>query len=269
MGRRGGGLDRQLQNARLAMRHFVRAPGFTATAVGTIALGIGASVAIFAVVDAVLLDPLPYEEADELVAIWEWNVPRDRRENVANPGNFKAWRDRSITFEAMTAVSMMQPTKFTGPEQPEEVMTQYASPDFFSVLGMQAALGRTFTPDLSAVETTEVVLSDRYWRQSLGADTGILGRTFQLNDTPVVVVGVLRPEYVAFGEGTDLWASIDVGLGDQTNSGRWMMVLGRLAEGRTLEAATDELRTVASRLEEEYPEFNAGWSVNLVPLEEQ
>lgn len=269
MGRRGGRLDRQLQNARLAMRHFVRAPGFTATAVGTIALGIGASVAIFAVVDAVLLDPLPYDEADELVAIWEWNVPRDRRENVANPGNFKAWRERSTTFEAMTAVSMLQPTKFTGPEQPEEVLTQYASPDFFRVLGMDAALGRTFNPDLSVVETTEVVLSDRYWRQRLGADTGILGRTFQLNDTPVVVVGVLPPEYVAFGEGTDLWASIDVGLGDQTNSGRWMMVLGRLAEGSTLAAATDELRTIASRLEEEHPEFNAGWSVNLVALEEQ
>lgn len=269
MGRRAGGVDRQFQNARVALRHFVRAPAFTATAVGTIALGIGAAVSIFAVVDAVLLDPLPYEDADELVAIWEWNVPRDRRENVANPGNFKAWRDRSTTFQAMTAVSMLQPTKFSGPEQPEEVMTQYASPDFFSVLGMEAAEGRTFNPDLSAVETTEVVLSDAFWHQRLAGDPAVLGRTFQLNDTPVVVVGVLPPEYVAFGEGTDLWASIDVGLGDQTNSGRWMMVVGRLAGGTTLEAASDELRTIAARLEEEFPDFNGGWSVNLVPLEEQ
>ena len=240
MGRRGGRIDRQLQNTRLAARHFTRAPAFTATAVGTIALGIGAAVSIFAVVDAVLLDPLPYDDADELVAIWEWNVPRDRRENVANPGNFKAWRDRSTTFQSMSAVSMLQPTKFTGPDGPEEVMTQYASPDFFSVLGMEAAVGRTFNSDLSAVETTEVILSDGYWRQRLGGDPGVLGRTFHLNDTPVVIVGVLPPEYVAFGEGTELWASIDIGLGDQTNSGRWMMVLGRLAPASPLEPATDE-----------------------------
>ncbi len=269
MGLRGGRLDRLMQNARLALRHFVRAPGFSATAVGTIALGIGATVSIFAVVDAVLLDPLPYDEADDLVAIWEWNVPRDRRENVANPGNFKAWRDRSTTFQSMAAVSMLQPTKFSGTGSPEEVMTQYASPDFFAVLGMEAEEGRTFNPDLSAVETTEVVLSHRYWRERLGADPGLLGQTFRLNDTPVVVVGIMPAEYVAFGEGTDLWASIDVGLGDQTNSGRWMMVLGRLAEGATLEAATDELQAIATRLEAEFPEFNAGWSVNLVPLREQ
>lgn len=269
MGRRGGWLDRQLQNVRLALRHFVRAPGFMATTVGTIALGIGATVAIFAVVDAVLLDPLPYDDADELVAVWEWHQPRDRRKNVANPGNFQAWRDRSSTFEAMTAMSLLQPTKLTGGDEPQEVMTQYAGPDFFAVLGLDAALGRTFTADLSSVETTEVVLSDRYWRQRMGADPEVVGRTYQLNETPVVVVGVLPPEYVAFGEGADLWASIDLEISDQTNSGRWLMVLGRLADGATVEMARGELETIATRLEEEFPEFNAGWTVNLVPLQEE
>lgn len=270
MGRRGGWSDRQLGNARLALRQFVRAPAFTLTAVGTIALGIGAAVAIFAVVDAVLLDPLPYDDADELVAIWEWHVPRDRRENVANPGNVQAWRDRSSTFEAVTAVSLLQPAKLTGGERPDEVMIQYAAPDFFSVLGIEASRGRTFNRDLSAVETTEVVVSDRYWRQTLGGDPSVVGRTYQLNETPVVVVGVLPPgTHVAFGDGTDLWASIDIGIGDQTNSGRWLMVIGRLADGATLEAARLELEAIAAGLREEFPEFNAGWSVNLVPLEDE
>ena len=173
-------MDRSIRNVRVALRQFVRAPGFTATAVGTIALGMGAAVAIFAVVDAVLLDPLPYEDADELVAIWEWHVPRDRQKNVANPGNFQAWRDRSSTFQAMTAVSLLQPTKLTGGTRPEEVMTQYAGPDFFSVLGLEAATGRTFNRDLSAVETTEVVLSDRFWRQRMGADPEVVGPASRL-----------------------------------------------------------------------------------------
>lgn len=268
-GRGGGGMDRHKQNLRFALRQFARSPGFTATALGTIALGIGATVAIFSLVDAVLLDPLPYEDADELVAVWEWNLRRDNRKNVANPGNFAAWRDQSEAFARMTAVSLLQPAKLEGGLRPDEVMIQYAAPNFFSMLGIEAAVGRTFQRDLTSVETTEVVISDRYWRQSLGADPGVVGRTFRLNETPVVVVGILPPDYVVFGEGTDAWASIDIELGDQTNTGRWLMVVGRLAEGATLEIADAELKTIAARLEEEFPEFDGGWSVNLVPLREE
>lgn len=267
---RGGmGMDGTKLNLRLALRQFGRAPAFMFTAVATIALGIGANVAIFSVVNAVLLDPLPYDRPDELVAIWEWNVPRDRTNNVANPGNFSAWRDGSDAFSRMTAISMVQPATVSAAGEPNEAMVQYASPDFFSVLGLEALTGRTFNADLSAVETTEAVISDRYWRDQFGGSPDVVGRTLQLNGNPVVVVGVMPPEYVVFGEGTDLWAAIRIDEGDQTNSGRWLMVLGRLAPGATIEAADAELKAVSAALQVEFPTFNAGWSVNLVPLEEE
>ena len=124
----GGGMDRMWQNMRIALRRFGRAPGFSVVAVLTMALGIGANVAIVSVVDTVLLDPLPYEDSEELVALWEWNVPRDNRTNVANSGNFAAWRDRASSFESVTAVSMMMPAKLRGAGEPDEVRSQYASP---------------------------------------------------------------------------------------------------------------------------------------------
>jgi putative ABC transport system permease protein len=262
-------MERMIQNVKIALRRFRKAPGFSVVAVLTVALGIGANVAIFSVVDTVLLEPLPYENPDELVALWEWNMPRDNRTNVANPGNFAAWRDRSSSFAEMSAVSMMQPATLSGTDEPDEVMMQYASPDFFDVLGLEASLGRTFITDLQAVEATEVVLSESYWRSEFGGDPAVLGRSLQLNSAPVVVVGVLPAEYVVFSESTDLWASIQIDRGDQTTSGRWLMVLGRLAEGSGIEAARSELDAIATSLREEFPDFNAGWSVTLVPLKEQ
>jgi hypothetical protein len=121
-GTTGGGLmDRVGRNIRIALRRFRRAPGFTAVAVLTVALGIGANVAIFTVVDTVLLEPLPYDRPDELVVLWEWHQPRDRRENVANPGNFKAWRERSSSFSTMTAVSLAVPSTIAVDGEPDEV----------------------------------------------------------------------------------------------------------------------------------------------------
>ena len=203
-----GGMERTVQNLRLGVRRCRRAPAFSLVAVLTIALGIGANVAIFSVVDTVLLEPLPYEDSHELVALWEWNVARDRRDNVANPGNFSAWRDRSSSFSAMAAVSMQQPATVTHAGEPDEAMMQYADPTYFDLLGLEAMIGRTFITDLSALETTEAVLSYRYWRSRFGGDPEVVGRTLQLNSNPVVVVGVLPPEYVVHGESTDLWVSI-------------------------------------------------------------
>jgi predicted permease len=262
-------MDRFGRNIRIALRRLRRAPGFTAVAVLTIALGIGANVAIFTVVDTVLLEPLPYERPDELVVLWEWHQPRDRRENVVNPGNFKAWRERSSSFSEMTAVSLAVPSTIAVDGEPDEVRMQSAASDFFDVLGLEAQLGRGFSPEADREGPAEVVLSHRYWRSRFGSDPGALGRTIHINDGPAVVVGVLPPEYVIFGEGVDLWRSTYLEAGDQTNSGRWLMVLGRLAEGRTLESAQDEMQAIATGLQEEFPDFNLGWTVDVVPLKQQ
>ena len=147
-----GGMERTARNLRIGVRHCLRAPAFSLVAVLTIALGIGANVTIFSVVDTVLLEPLPYEDSHELVALWEWNVPRDQRDNVVNPGNFSSWRDRASSFSAMTAVSMTIPGTITHAGEPQEAMMQYTDPVYFDVLGVEALIGRTFVTDLAAVE---------------------------------------------------------------------------------------------------------------------
>jgi putative ABC transport system permease protein len=264
-----GAFDLGRRNLRGAVHQFARAPGFIFTAVATIAIGIGATVAIFSVVDAVLLEPLPYDNPDELVAIWEWNEPRDRRNNVANPGNFTAWRDGSESFAQMSAVAMAPPATVTVAGEPAEAIVQAASADFFSVLGLEAELGRTFIAAPSASETAEVVLSHRYWRERFGGAEEAVGQVIEVNGTSAVVVGVLPDRFVVFGEGTDLWASRVLDRGDQTNTGRFLMVVGRLAPGSSIEIADAELKSISRGLEEDFPDFNAGWSVNLVPLEEE
>jgi predicted permease len=262
-------MDRVGRNIRIALRRFWRAPGFTAVAVLTIALGIGANVAIFTVVDTVLLEPLPYDRPDDLVVLWEWHQPRDRRENVANPGNFKAWRERSSSFSAMTAVSLAVPSTITVEGEPDEVTMQSAASDFFDVLGLEAQVGRGFSAGADRDGPAEALLSHRYWLSRFAGDPSAVGRTIHINGQPAIVVGVLPAEYVVFGEGVDIWRSTYLEAGDQTNSGRWMMVLGRLAEGRPLEPARDEMQAIAAGLQEEFPDFNLGWTVNVVPLKQQ
>jgi predicted permease len=146
---------------------------------------------------------------------------------------------------------------------------QSAASDFFDVLGLEAQVGRGFSEGADRDGPAEVLLSHRYWQSRFAGNPGAVGRTIQINGGPAIVVGVLPAEYVVFGEGVDIWRSTYLEAGDQTNSGRWMMVLGRLAEGRTLEAAQDEMRAIAAGLQEEFPDFNLGWTVNVVPLKKQ
>jgi putative ABC transport system permease protein len=137
------------------------------------------------------------------------------------------------------------------------------------VLGLTASVGRTYSSDADREGPAEVVLSHRFWQSRFGGSPDAMGSTIHINGRPAVVVGVLPAEYVIFGEGTDLWRSAYLEAGDQTNSGRWMMVLGRLAEGRSLEVTRDEMQAIGAGLQEEFPDFNLGWTVNVVPLRQQ
>ncbi|MEJ2185385.1 MAG: ABC transporter permease, partial [Gemmatimonadota bacterium] len=244
-------------------------PAFTLVASLTVALGIGATVSIFSVVKAVVLDPLPYRSPDRLAAIWEWNVPRDRRENVANPGNVRAWRDRSRSFADMAAITPQQPLTMTSSQGPEQVLVRMVTPNFFQLLGLRAALGRTLTAsDSSMSGGTPVVLSHRFWQRRFGGDPGVVGRTLTIAGESAVVVGVLPQVYVTFGEGADLWAAWPL-RGDQTTSGRYLYVVGRLADGVTMAQANDELSGIAAGLAEEYPDFDGGWTTRVVPLQNE
>lgn len=265
----GDTVDQWRRDARYALRRMSRHPGFALVTVLTMALGIGANVAIFSAVKTVLLDPLPYEDPESLVAVWEWNLPRDRRENVANPGNVRAWRERSETLESLShAVALSQPLTLSGQGEPRETMVKLVGPEWFRLLGLEAELGRTFAHGAGDTEQQEVVLSHRFWREFFRSDPDVIGRSLTIDQETVVVVGVLGPEYVVFSQDADLWASFSL-QGDQTNTGRFLQVVGRLGEDASVEQAQAEIRTIAEGLRAEYPDFNAGWSAHVVPLRRQ
>ncbi len=261
---RMGMIERVGRNLRLAVRRLVRAPAFSATAVTTMALGVGATVAIFSVVDAVLLRPLPYDRPEELVALFEWHLTTDNRTNVANPRNFRLWRERAERFDGITAVSLQFPATVEVAGEPREAMIQYLQPDFFEVLGLRADVGATFSAR-NAEGTEQVVLSQAYWRERFGADPSVVGSTIRVNGQPAVVSGVLPLAYMPFGEGTQLWRTLDLAQGE---TGRWMYPLGRVSPGVEIAAASDEIRAIMAGLREEFPDYNAGWDVNPVPLKQ-
>jgi putative ABC transport system permease protein len=263
-----GRMERFQRNLRFALRSFLGRPGFAVLAVLTMAVGIGANVAIFSVVKTVLLDPLPYHDSDRLLAIFEWKQPREENTNVANPGNVLAWREGASSLSGLSVVSLQLPATVTSRGEPAEAMVQYAHPDFFQTLGLDAEVGRTFLVDAPEAVEGEVVLSHQYWEERFGGSPDVLGSSLEINGDVVEVVGVLPPVYVAFGEGTALWMSIDAFRGDQTNSGRWLWPVGRLGPQSTFEQARDELEAVAAGLQAEFPEFNGGWTVNPVPLKD-
>ena len=250
------------RNLRIAARRLRRAPSFSAISVGTIALGVGATVAVFSVIHAVLLAPLPYEEPEELLALFEWHLTRDSRTNVGNPRNFRRMREGLEQFEAVSAVTLQFPGGIESRGETTEARVQYAQPGYFRVLGVEPVVGRTFaseTPD----GAHELVLSHGYWTRRFGADPAVVGSTVRVNGVSTVVTGVLPPVYLPFADGTDAWRTMDIASGDE---GRFIYVVGRTAEGASREAAAEEARALFARLKEEFPETNAAWDLNPLPL---
>jgi putative ABC transport system permease protein len=261
------------QTLRFALRRLRRAPGYTAAAVLCLALGIGANTAIFTVVNAVLLRPLPFEDPDRVVGVWEANDLRRTERNSVAPANFLDWRAQNTVFSDMAAVHDVT-GNLTGSGAPEEITVQQATASLFPVLGLAPDLGRTF----SAVEDrpdgpSVAVLSHELWVRRYGADRGVIGRSVWLDGRAYTVVGVMPAGTQTIGRGKrpDLW--IPIGLDPAENyretAGRFLLAVARLKPGVSLEQARAELGTIAARLEATYPNFNTHWHVNLVPITEQ
>ena len=258
---------------RFALRRLARAPGFTAAAIVCIALGIGANTAIFSVINAVLLRPLPHEAPERLVGIWEASEFRRSERNTVSPANYQDWRSASRSFSGMAAVSGGT-ANLTGGGAPVEVSVQATTANLFDVLGIRPALGRTFVPADDEPDAPPVaLLSHGLWQRRFAGDPGIVGSTIRLDGTPTTVIGVMPSWTEAIGReprpGLWLPMRLDPATDYRATSGRYLLVVGRLAPGATVERAQSELATIAARLEAEYPEFNSGWSVNVVPLTEQ
>lgn len=254
-----------LTDLRLAFRSFLRAPGFAAVAVVTIGLGVGASTAIYSVIDGVLLEPFPYEDAGRIVAVSQV-VEESGQVDGISVANARDLADRMSSFMTLAT---MEPygVDFMGPEGPTALDTWLVSEEFFQVMGVPAALGRTLVPEDYETGRRAVVIGDGVWRDRFGADPGIVGRSLPSADGAYEVVGVMPPEF-DYPRGRAVWAPVryPAERAEENRGAAYLEAVARLAPGATVEGAEAELRTVMARLRMEHPHANAGYTAGLAPL---
>lgn len=260
-----------MQTIRQAFRRLLRSPGFTIFAILTLSLGIGANTAIFSMVNALLLDPLPYAESDRLVQLYEtfpWPGGGEGQGTVSVP-NFQDWREQTRSFEDLAAYSGGD-INLQGVDNPERLAYVAATDNLFSLLGARPLLGRTFLigedePAAPAV----AVLSEGLWRQRFGGYPRVLGETIMLDGEAYTVIGVM-PEHFSMGaRQTDVWVPLKFTANEADNRGsHWMDVIGRLAPGVSLATAQAEMSEIAARIEEQYSDSQEDRGIELVPLRE-
>jgi putative ABC transport system permease protein len=257
------------QDLRYGARMLMKNPGFTLIAVMTLALGIGANTAIFSVVNAVLLRPLPYKDASRLMVLWE----RERNIEQESPSypNFLDWQAQSRSFEQM-ALSRRDNANLTGAGEPERLDVRQVSANFFATLGVMPLLGRSFAPEEDRVGANPVaVIGYGLWQRRFAADAEIINKTITLNDRPFTVIGVLPPEF-QFYRAADVFVSINLMLPERLRQERGehggVIVVGRLKPGITEAQAAAEMENFAVNLERQYPRTNTTNRVLLRPIRE-
>ena len=249
-----------------SLRAFRRRPGFMLVAVSTIALGIAAAAAIWSVVDAVLVRPLPFREPERLVFVWETMARRGVERNVVGPANLMRWRERAHSFSGLAGFIRFD-TNFDAPAaEAERIAAGFTTGNLFTVLGVRPLLGRTLLESDSAPGAPDVVvLTEGYWRRRFGGDRAAVGRTLRLNGVTNTIVGVM-PASVQVPPGAVLWAPMTVDERMRTAGGRWMTVVARLRDGVSVAQARDEMARIGESLASEYKDFDAGWGVSVQPL---
>jgi putative ABC transport system permease protein len=256
---------------RHAARSLRRQPTFVAIALLTLALGIGANTAIFSVIRAVVLNPLPYEDPEQIAVLWEVN-PEGNLERVAVP-TFEDWKNEARSFESLAAYRRVD-FAYAGSGEPLSVAGVRATPELFAVLKAGARLGRVFGPEEAVVGADRVVvLSHAFWQRVLGASPGVVGTPIQLDSQQYVVVGVMPPGF-EFPTGTNVqaWAPLAFDPKDihgQSRRARSLTVVGRIDPASNAPQAQQELSLLASRIAAEYKSSNEGWDAMVVPAHEQ
>jgi len=258
-----------VRDFRYAARSLARSPGFTVVAVAVLALGIGATSAIFSLVSAVWLKPLPFADAERIVTLWVdlTRVGGPETVNIA-PANFVDWQERSHSFESMSALEPMDFNLTGDGGEPERLAGLRASPNLFETIGLMPILGRTFTADDDANDP--VVISEGFWLRRLGGDPAAVGRTITLDGSPHLVVGVV-PRDFRFPNGEvdvfvpTVWAPDMLA---RSTSYVWWSV-AKLRDGVSVQAAAAELSSVAASLERDFPNTGRGAAASIVPLQEQ
>lgn len=265
--------DRTWQDVHFAVRQMTRNVGFTLVTVVTLALGIGATTAIFSVVDGILFRPLPFPEPEELVAVWaDFTRLGGPADEWTNFDDFWDLEERARSFEALAAWDG-GPLTLTGMGEPEQVGVGTVTHGMFpDVLGIEPALGRGFRAEEDVPGAPGVVLlSDGFWRRALGADAGVIGTALTLNDEPYTIIGVLPADFEPpFNQNAELWSPMRQSRAENFcgRGGACLHVVGRLADDATLEGAQAEASDIARRLEQEYPEANTNVGATVRSLQD-
>ncbi len=260
-------MDTLLQDIRFGVRMLWKQRGATLVGVLALALGIGANTAIFSVADAFLNKPVSFPEMKSLVMLMERAPGETMFWNSVSPANYFDWKEQARSFEEF-AVGTWDESNLTGGTTPERVLGASVSANFFSVLRVQAALGRTFLAgEDTAGHDQVVILSDALWRRSFGGDPSVLGRTIRLEGRPHTVIGVMSKDF-NFPRPSDFWTPLAFDQALRTRrDNRMLFPMARLKPGVTLDEAQAEMSAIESRLAAAYPEVNRGWSSWVMPID--
>ncbi|MBO0862240.1 MAG: ABC transporter permease, partial [Chloracidobacterium sp.] len=258
------------QDMRFGARMLAKSPSFTAVGVLTLALGIGANTALFSIVNALLLRPLPLPQPEQLVQVWEFDrQSSNQRFTVALP-NLADWREQSQSF---AQIAVYLPTSFSiagGDDQPERISVLSVSPNYFKVIGVMPGMGRDLRDeDGQSGGPRLAILSHGFWRRRFAADPNVIGQTIKLNSDDYAVIGVM-PEGFAFPDSeVEVWSAMVGDLKSASRSLHAYRAIGRLKPGVKIEYAQAEMDTIARRLEWQYAGTNTGVGVRLVPLQKE
>lgn len=256
-----------LRDLRFGVRQLIKAPAFSLVAILTLALGIGASSAIFSVVNGVLLRPLPFPEPDNLVRVHEV-VPQYGRFSVA-PANFLDWRTQNTVFERIAAYSGASAT-FAWPDGPERVQGATVSWDLFELLRVPPALGSGFAADQDRPGSNNViVLSHALWQRRFNSDPGVVGRAVTVNGDSLTILGVMPADFYYPTRTGEFWRPIAINTANATRGGHFLGVVARTKAGTSVEQAGTEMKMIAERLAQQYPANSANETAEVVPLLEQ
>jgi putative ABC transport system permease protein len=258
-----------LQDLRYGARMLVKNPGFTFIVVLTLALGIGANTAIFSVVNAVLLKPLPYLKEPRLVFIESGDKQSDPRGYFGvSPADFWDWRAQSRTFQEFAAYAPSDGFSLTGVERPEVFASSRVSTNFFQTFGAKPLLGRAFLPEDELVSSARtILLSYRLWQRRFGGDRGVVGRT--LGNTGVTVIGVMPSDF-KYPTHAECWTPLVREVGEASiRANRYWVALGLIKSDQSLESAQAEFKAIAGRLEAQYPDSNKNITTHITPIVER
>ena len=262
-------IETSWQDFRYALRGLRLNPGFATTAILSLALGIGASVAIYTVADNLLLRPLPYPGSSELAMVWETNPRTDATHNVVSPANYFDWKAQNNVLENIGGFFDFHVVLGDG-KRNEEVDAQAVSSEVLPLLRVQPVRGRVFTYEEDSKDEHVALISYRVWQNWFGGDEGVLGKQLQVNSRPFTVIGVLPPDFYFHTRSVDIWLTLGLNPAPDLHAkgGRWMLAVARLKPHVSLKRAQTEMTGIAQRLEIAYPEFDKNWGINVEPLRE-